>query len=270
MLQEAAEVRRLLKTAGIGGPLLLVGHSLGGLIARIYAKEYPEGVLGIALVDPTSEDTQLNYRGTIVRIRESAKARRVPAARFESGTKLPTANAREISEFAEMQRMMRKPTIEPPYDKLPVDARRVRLWAESDTIKRPAIQEDFWPEELQAMHDERSRKPQTLRNTPLLILIGSRDEPRPQELRPEQIAQFDEVQREKRIQKEELVHLSSNSIAVSDPRSGHHIQLDDPEWLIKMLKGELGAVRRHLELKRLKTGEGKPLYSASKTTPIEK
>jgi pimeloyl-ACP methyl ester carboxylesterase len=220
-----------------------VGHSLGGLIARVYAREYPAAVSGIALIDPTSEDTQLNYRGTIVRVRESAKARPIPAARIESGVKLPTASSKEISEFAEMQRMMGKPTIEPPYDKLPADAQRVRLWAESDTTKGPAIQEDFWPEELQAMHNERKRNPRPLRNTPLLILIGSRDEPRPQELRPEQIAQFDEVQREKRIQKEELVHLSSNSIAVSDPRSGHHIQLDDPEWLIKMLKGELGAVR---------------------------
>src|ERR1700682_1046263 len=169
--------------------------------------------------------------------------------------KLPTANAKEISEFAEMQRMMGKPTIEPPYERLPADGQRVRLWAESDTIKRPAIQEDFWPEELQAMHNERLRNPRPLRNSPLLILIATRDDPRPQDLRPEQIAQFDEIQREKRIQKEKLVQLSSNSIAVGDPQSGHHIQLDDPEWLTKMLKGELDAVRQHRKLERLKTND---------------
>ena len=257
MRQEADEVRRLLARAGVDGPVLLVGHSLGGLIARVYAREYPEAVSGMALVDPTSEDTQLNYRGTIVRVRESAKARPVPAPRFESGAERPTASAREINEFAEMQRSMGKPSIEPPYDRLPPNVQRARLWAESDTTKRPAIQEDFWPEELQAMHDERIRNPQPLRNIPLLILIASRDEPRPQGMTSAQIAQFEEVQREKRRQKEELVQLSSNSIAVSDPRSGHHIQLEDPNWLTTMLLGELDTVRRHLELKGLKSSEGK-------------
>lgn len=261
MRQEAAELRVLLQKAGIG-PVLLVGHSLGGLIARVYAKEYPEAVTGIALVDPTSEDTQLNYRGTIIRVRETAKARPVPAPRLESGTKLPTASATQISEFAEMQRSMGKPTIQPPYNRLPADVQRVRLWAESDTIKRAAIQEEFWPEELQAMHDERTENPRPLRNIPLLILIGSRVDPRPQGMSPGEIAQFEEIQREKRIQKERLVELSSNSVAVSDPRSGHHIQLEDPDWLTKMLTGELDAVRRHLGLKRLKTSQGKPFYSS--------
>lgn len=107
------------------------------------------------------------------------------------------------------------------------------------------------------MHDERTRNPRPLRDIPLLILIGSRDDPSPQGMSPAEIAQFEEILREKRRQKEELVHLSSNSIAVSDPRSGHHIQLEDPEWLIKMLTGELDAVRRRLELKSLKTSEGK-------------
>lgn len=259
MRQEAAEVRRLLENAGIGEPVLLVGHSIGGLIARVYAREYPDAVTGIALVDPTSEDTQLNYRGKIVRVRESAKARPVPAPRFESGAKQPAASAKEISEFTEMQRSMGKPSIEPPYDRLPANVQRARLWAESDTTKRPAIQEeDFWPEELQAMHDERIRNPRPLRDTPLLVLIAGRVEPAPQGMTPAEIAQFEEVQREKRRQKEELVLLSSNSIVVNDPRSGHHIQLEDPDWLTKMLTGELDAVRRHLELKRIEDERRKP------------
>ena len=248
MWQEAAEVRRLLERAGIDGPVVLVGHSIGGLIARVYAREYPDAVAGIALVDATSEDTQLSYRGKIVRVREGATARPVPAPRLGSDAKRPAASAKEIGEFAEMQRSMGKPNVQPPYNRLPTNVQRARLWAESDTTKRPAIKEDFWPEELQAMHDERIRNPRPLRDLPLLVLIAGRTQPMPQGMTPAEIAQFEEVQREKRKQKEEMGFLSSNSLVVNDPQSGHHIQLENPGWLTTMLLSQLDSVRRRRPL----------------------
>lgn len=50
------ETRKLLKAAGLKGPFILVGHSFGGLNARIYAKKYPKEVAGIILVDSSHED----------------------------------------------------------------------------------------------------------------------------------------------------------------------------------------------------------------------
>jgi pimeloyl-ACP methyl ester carboxylesterase len=41
----------LLRAAGVEGPYVLVGHSLGGLLARAYADRYPEEVAGVVLVD---------------------------------------------------------------------------------------------------------------------------------------------------------------------------------------------------------------------------
>jgi pimeloyl-ACP methyl ester carboxylesterase len=40
-----------LTAAEVPGPYVLVGHSLGGLIVRLYANTYPEEVVGLVLVD---------------------------------------------------------------------------------------------------------------------------------------------------------------------------------------------------------------------------
>jgi len=46
-----SEIHAALKNAGIKGPYVLVGHSLGGLVARVYAGRYPDEVTGMVFVD---------------------------------------------------------------------------------------------------------------------------------------------------------------------------------------------------------------------------
>ena len=47
------ELHALLSTAGVPGPYLLVGHSIGGPFQQLYAQTHPNDVAGIVLVDPT-------------------------------------------------------------------------------------------------------------------------------------------------------------------------------------------------------------------------
>ncbi|MBV9654860.1 MAG: alpha/beta hydrolase [Acetobacteraceae bacterium] len=47
------DLHALLRRAGIAGPVVLVGHSFGGLNALLYADTYPDAVAGLVLVDPT-------------------------------------------------------------------------------------------------------------------------------------------------------------------------------------------------------------------------
>jgi pimeloyl-ACP methyl ester carboxylesterase len=48
------DLHALLKASGEGKrPYVVVGHSMGGAVSRLYASEYPEEVSGLVLVDPT-------------------------------------------------------------------------------------------------------------------------------------------------------------------------------------------------------------------------
>lgn len=51
-----ADLHALLAAAAVPGPYVLVGHSIGGLVVRLYASTYPEEVAGMVLVDATHED----------------------------------------------------------------------------------------------------------------------------------------------------------------------------------------------------------------------
>jgi pimeloyl-ACP methyl ester carboxylesterase len=52
------DLHALLRAAGEPGPYLLVGHSYGGLITRLYAGEYPGEVAGIVFVDAGAPEWQ--------------------------------------------------------------------------------------------------------------------------------------------------------------------------------------------------------------------
>lgn len=55
--QAARELQTLLGEAGVPGPYILVGHSLGALSTRMYASMYPDQVAGMVLVEGTNPDS---------------------------------------------------------------------------------------------------------------------------------------------------------------------------------------------------------------------
>lgn len=56
-----ADLRQLLEAAGIAGPYILVGHSLGGQIVRLFAACHPAEVVGFVLIDPSHEDKYARF-----------------------------------------------------------------------------------------------------------------------------------------------------------------------------------------------------------------
>jgi pimeloyl-ACP methyl ester carboxylesterase len=101
----AADLHALLRAAKQPGPYVLVAHSWGGLIGRLYGSTYPDEVSGLVLVDPGSEFLQdtltpaqwakfvrgakqpgkpkdleaANYRPTVRELRAAPPVRGIPA-----------------------------------------------------------------------------------------------------------------------------------------------------------------------------------------------
>lgn len=50
-----AELHALLQAADVPGPYVLAGHSIGGLVSRMYASTYPDEVIGMVVIDAYSE-----------------------------------------------------------------------------------------------------------------------------------------------------------------------------------------------------------------------
>jgi pimeloyl-ACP methyl ester carboxylesterase len=57
-----ADLHALLVAADVPPPYVLVGHSLGGLLTRLYASTWPDNVAGLVQIDPYHEEVWERYR----------------------------------------------------------------------------------------------------------------------------------------------------------------------------------------------------------------
>lgn len=97
------DLHALLMRAGVTGPIVLVGHSVGGFYATMYADRFPEEVAGLVLVDPgfsgqnvgwlaDHEKEQSNTRrgeGNLLRCAELARTGRLAEANLKENRCFP-------------------------------------------------------------------------------------------------------------------------------------------------------------------------------------
>lgn len=70
-VQIALELHTLLERAGEPAPYVLVGHSFGGIVIRLYASRYPAEVAGLVFVDARHEDFFKRLPPTFLQVDET-------------------------------------------------------------------------------------------------------------------------------------------------------------------------------------------------------
>ena len=243
--QITLELHTALLGLGVPGPYVLVGHSYGGFLVRAYADHYPRDVVGMVLVESMHEDSRVVIGGgQLLRIRADATGRAFPEPRLDGpvGTApslvFPAAGAPNA-------------TLEPPFDQLPDQTRRLHAWAESQPRLEPArgAELEWSPEELDRIYADPRERVFPLGQMPLVVITrrdgGYQDGPG---------YTAAELEAERLRQQEDLARLSHDSLHIVDPASGHNVHVEDPQVVVDAIRSVVEAVRTRSPVNRSARG----------------
>ncbi|MGJ5815992.1 alpha/beta fold hydrolase [Paludibaculum fermentans] len=222
--QRVAELHELLSRASIGGPYVIVGYSIGGLYGRLYARNYPEQVAGMVIVDHAFLD-----------------AHRVdppPAPATNPESKAPPEPQRRPLTLREVDTppvLLFQAPIElgleddRNFQRLPQANRDLHNWALSRAPIRPTVET---AEECAAAVAAASTRPYPLGSRPLVVISTNNASPAYQALQAS------------------LLELSRDHKQTIAGASTHMVIIDAPETIVTAIAEVVAAVRTHSPLQK--------------------
>ena len=207
----AEELHTLLHNAGVTGPIILVGHSMGGYDVRLFASHYRDEVAGMVLVDASHPEQQ----------------KRFPPALND----LDAGWIRD-EEFLEFT--------------MPVGIPRLMGFCGHDAVVRAAECNFYSAREAVA---ELKKFPESAAQTAtagslgdMLFAVLSHDPNTPQPDLPEDLVKpTNDVWQQMQA---ELARLSTRGTQVIAKNSGHYIQLDRPDVVIEAVRSMVDQLRQ--------------------------
>jgi pimeloyl-ACP methyl ester carboxylesterase len=237
--QDVYELHETLQRAGLHPPYVLVGHSLGGIIARKFEMKYSREVKGLVLVDATSENATLFINNKIQRLRLLSHGKEIPYVKTQVDTLTKVPTQKDMDDFL---KMVGEPKTDPPFDKLPLKFQQARVWAMKQPKFLLADNGAYWAEEFAAMYNHSTY---SLGNKPLFVITSGQNN-YPKELGDS--VRNDLINGKLRDQ-EKMAALSSNSKHIVTTKSPHEIHLTEPQLVIDAIKKVVEAVRTGKPLK---------------------
>lgn len=217
----AEELHQLLTNAGVPGPYVLVGHSIGGVHVRTYAGLFPDDVAGLVFVDSSHEEQlerlpEENSRTLEGQIRVLEIAAAIA----------PCGGVRLIGALGVGAQLLNFDFLRPELRDI---ARAIFYWSDLGDL---AAELRAIPETMR----QAAELARPLGDVPLAVLTAASDD---------NPAFRNEGVREAWFEMQgELAALSTNSEHVIAEKSTHYIQEDEPEIVIDAIRWVVEQVKR--------------------------
>ena len=226
------ELRALLAAAAVPPPYVLVGHSFGGLTARLFLHRYPQDVAGLVLLDPaypedwaspSTAHALLVRRGTrLCRYARTAARLRIThlvAALARAGALGSARLAAFVASRGALQRVDEE--LMAPAAKLPPDVRATaqRFWTQPKFFEALGSQIEFIGDSARAIPVD-----QQFGDVPVVVVSGETNSDAGQLARQAQLAAR-----------------STRGRHILAERSGHWIPLDRPDVVVAAIREVIAA-----------------------------
>lgn len=231
----------LLESAGVEPPYVMVGHSLGGTYAYGYARQYPKAVAGLVLVDPADDSKSGGFEDWLRANLTTEERERFERAVQKGGPSGESASramgslmrvAPALAPFGVMRLILAFTDSEPDY--LPARLAKVENALRSRTgyWKRFVEEQKAAPQVVASVYAQKA----PLGDKPAVILAS-----KPQDATPT----FAEsaVQRWRMSRLRKLAGSSSRGRTEVAEKSGHYIQVDDPDLVVRAIRDVVEAAR---------------------------
>jgi pimeloyl-ACP methyl ester carboxylesterase len=237
MHQIVYELHTLLERAGEHPPYVLVGHSYGGWPVRLYTFTYPSEVAGMVLIEAGADDPRrMLGDGKLVRSSDLATGKPIPAAQKSNPLRESDIPSAALAQIKVGLRDASLNANEPPRDKLPLEAQRMRTWALGQVKHVVAAVNPFEHEELAELRAERTKREFAFGDMPLVVLTRGLPE--------EQGDSGAALEQEHRREHAAIAALSRNGKLIIATHSGHHVQLDEPQLVVRTIQQVVAAARK--------------------------
>jgi pimeloyl-ACP methyl ester carboxylesterase len=222
-----ADLHALLAASHIDRPVVLVGHSLGGLYAAAHAARFPHDVVGLVLIDPS-------FPGQDAGASEAQQKR--DTAQFESFQK-------EMGRCADLARTSQLTEADPHdcFALAPGRARHEIDWLMDQFLKPfryEAVKSEGQTQRTIANVRERADVP-SFGAKPVIVLTAGVPDPNPdapEEERKAAAARW-------KAGHDALAARSTRGESIVVPGSGHFIQIEQPQAVIDAVRKVVIAVR---------------------------